>query len=170
MDYRCWLGNSSTPRGMDELLARRTIGRSSSFRPSRLFCSFVPALLLFILTPLFLPFSFVSLFYFILAIPMPECFGRHSCMSSTFPIAILNGTCIFSPLQLQVHNVYLERKSRNTYALVNFYPKTKRKVYRFPCTVVSFKKVLVLYTVLLYCAVESGQEAWIVQIETYHSL
>ena len=29
----------------------------------------------------------------------------------TFPIAILNGTCFFPPAQLQVHNVYSERKT-----------------------------------------------------------
>ena len=43
---------------------------------------FVPALLLSILTPLFLPSLSVSLSYFIFAVPMHEC----------FPIAILNGT------------------------------------------------------------------------------
>ena len=58
--------------------------------------SFVPALLLSILTPLFLPSSSVSLFYFILAVPMRECLGKHSCMSSQFPIAILNGTSFLS--------------------------------------------------------------------------
>ena len=49
---------------------------------------FVPALLLSILTHLFLPSSSVSLCYFILAVPMRECLGKHSCMSSPFPIAI----------------------------------------------------------------------------------
>ena len=34
---------------------------------------FVSALLLSILTPLFLPSSSVSLFYFVLAVPMHEC-------------------------------------------------------------------------------------------------
>ena len=53
---------------------------------------FVPALLFFILTPLFLPSSSVSLSYFILAIPMRKCLGKHSCMSSPFLIGILNGT------------------------------------------------------------------------------
>ena len=41
---------------------------------------------------------------------MRECLGKHSCMSYTFPIAVLNGTCFFP----QVHNVCSERKSRNT--------------------------------------------------------
>ena len=57
--------------------------------PSGLLFSFLSALLLSILTPLFLPSSSVSLSYFILAVPMREC------MSSSFPIAILNGTCFF---------------------------------------------------------------------------
>ena len=53
---------------------------------------FVPALLLSILTPLFLPSSSLSLSYFILAVPMRECLGKQSYMSSPIPIAILNGT------------------------------------------------------------------------------
>ena len=57
---------------------------------------FVPALLLSILTLLFLPSSSVSLSYFVLAVPMRECLGKHSCMSSPCPIAILNGTFLFS--------------------------------------------------------------------------
>ena len=48
-----------------------------------------------ILKPLFLPPSSVSFSYFILAVPMRKCLGKHSCMSSPFPIAILNGTFFF---------------------------------------------------------------------------
>ena len=61
--------------------------------PSALF--FVPALLLSILSPLFLPSSSDSLSYFILAVPMRECLGNHWSMSSSFPKAILNCTCFF---------------------------------------------------------------------------
>ena len=68
--------------------------------------SFVLALLLCILTPLFLLTSSGSLSYFILAVPMRECLGKHSCTNSTVPIAKLNGTCFFSTVP-QVHNVYL---------------------------------------------------------------
>ena len=56
---------------------------------------FVPALLLSLLTSLFLPSSCVSLSYFILAVPMRECFGNKLGVSSPFPIAILNGTPFF---------------------------------------------------------------------------
>ena len=56
---------------------------------------FMPALLISILTPLSVPSSSVSLSYFILTVRMRECFIKHSCMSSTFPIAILHGTCLF---------------------------------------------------------------------------
>ena len=59
-------------------------------RPSGLH-SFVPALLLSTLTSPFSSSS-VSLFYFILAVPMSECLGKHSCMSSPFPQRVLNGT------------------------------------------------------------------------------
>ena len=58
--------------------------------------SFVPALFLSILTPLFLPSSYVSFSYFILAASMRECLREHSRMTSPFPIAILNGTFFFS--------------------------------------------------------------------------
>ena len=51
-----------------------------------------------ILTRLFCPSSSVSLSYFILAVPMRECVGKHSCMSSQFPIPILNGTSSFLSL------------------------------------------------------------------------
>ena len=56
---------------------------------------FVPTLVLSILTPL-LPPSTVSLSYFVLVVPMRECLGKHSWMSSPCPIAILNGTFLFS--------------------------------------------------------------------------
>ena len=52
--------------------------------------SFVPTFLFSILA-LLLPSSSASLFYFILAVPMRDCFGKHSCISSPFSIAILNG-------------------------------------------------------------------------------
>ena len=63
-------------------------------RPSGLLL-FVAAVLFSILKPLFSPSSSVSLSYFILAVPMRECLGKYSCMSSLFPIAILNGTSSF---------------------------------------------------------------------------
>ena len=50
---------------------------------------FVPAVLFFILTPLFCPSSSVSLSYFILAVPMRECLGKHSCMSSPLSLTDL---------------------------------------------------------------------------------
>ena len=55
----------------------------------------MPALLLSTLMPLFLSSSSVSLSYFILIVPMDECLGKHSCKSSPFPIATLNGTFFF---------------------------------------------------------------------------
>ena len=79
--------------------------------------SFVPALLLSTLTCLFLTYVTLSSYFFI-AVPIHECLGTHSCMSSSFSLSILNGTCFFPTVQLQVHYVYSERKIRNTYALV----------------------------------------------------
>ena len=54
---------------------------------------FMFAVLLFTIILLFLLSSAISLSYFNLAVPKCKCLGKHSCMSSPFPIAILNGTC-----------------------------------------------------------------------------
>ena len=54
--------------------------------------SFVSTVLLSTFILLFLPSSSVSLSNFYLAVPMRGCLGKDSCMSSPFPIAILNGT------------------------------------------------------------------------------
>ena len=59
--------------------------RLGCYRPSGLLL-FVPAVLFSMLTPLFCVSSSVSLSYFVLAVPMRECLGKHSCMSSPFPI------------------------------------------------------------------------------------
>ena len=64
---------------------------------------FIPALLLSLPTSLYLPSLSVSVSYFILIVPMRDSLGKHSCMSSQFPIAMLNGTCFFPTVQLQVH-------------------------------------------------------------------
>ena len=58
--------------------------------------SFVPDFPLSILKPFFLPSLPVSLSYFIFPVPMRECLEKHSCMSSPFPIVILNGTFFFA--------------------------------------------------------------------------
>ena len=71
---------------------------------------FLPTLLI-ILTPIFLLSSSVSLSYFILAVPMRECLGKYLCMSSPFPIAILNGTSFFPTEQLHVHKKSLRQDS-----------------------------------------------------------
>ena len=55
--------------------------------------SFVSTELLSTFILLFLPSSSVSLSNFYLDVPMRGCLGKHSCISSPFPIAILNGTC-----------------------------------------------------------------------------
>ena len=68
---------------------------------------FVLALLFSILTTLFCPSSSVALSYFSLAVPMCECLGKHSCKSSQFPKAILNGTSSF--LSLVQENINMPR-------------------------------------------------------------
>ena len=60
------------------------------------FLSFEPPVLFSIITLLLFPSSSASLSYLMLAVPMRKCLEKHSCMSSLFPIAILNGTSFFS--------------------------------------------------------------------------
>ena len=54
--------------------------------------SFVLCLLISILSLLFFYFSVL---FHILAGPMRECLGKHSCLNSIFPISMLNETCSF---------------------------------------------------------------------------
>ena len=64
---------------------------------SRIFF-FLPAVLLSIFTLLCFPSSSVSVSYFNLNVPMRKCSREHSCMSSTFLIAILNSICVLFSL------------------------------------------------------------------------
>ena len=63
--------------------------------PLRRFAYFVVYLFFFCVCSLILLFLLSSsvLSYFNLAVPMRKCLGKHSCMSSSFSIVILNGTC-----------------------------------------------------------------------------
>ena len=75
-------------------------GRDDSTRWLTGLLSFVSAVLLSTFILLVLPSSSVSLSNFYLAVPMRGCLGKHSCMSSPFPITILNGTCSLRALIL----------------------------------------------------------------------
>ena len=59
-------------------------------------------------THLFLSSS-LSLSYFIPAVRMHKCLGKHSCMSSSFPLIKLNDTSFFLTVQLQLHKKNLVR-------------------------------------------------------------
>ena len=83
------------------------------------------ALLFSLLTPFFVPTSSVALSYFILAVQIRECLGKHMGMSSSFPIAILNGTCFFPTVQLQVYNVCSIRREK-VEMLVHLYTYTSK--------------------------------------------
>ena len=91
------------------------------------------ALLVSTLTPLFLPSSSVSLSYFILAVCMRECLGEHSCMSSPFPIAILNGSFFFR--ETAWSKVSKSRLSKSTIISKVSFPKVISKVKVLLCTV-----------------------------------
>ena len=71
-------------------------GRLELQQPFRIFlCVFALLLSYSFSTPLFLPY-FVYLSYFIIfsiLVLMSKCLGKHSRMSFTFPLTILNGTC-----------------------------------------------------------------------------
>ena len=45
----------------------------------------------------------LRLSYFNLAVPMRECLGKHSCLTSQFPMAILNGTSFLSLVQENIN-------------------------------------------------------------------
>ena len=81
------------------------------------FFFFVPVLLS-IITPLFVPSSFVCLTYFIFAIPM-RVFWQILVHEFPFSVSILNGNCFFPTVQLQEHNKNPARYGRITDALVN---------------------------------------------------
>ena len=81
--------------------------------------TFVPALLLSMSRLSSYLIRLFLLSYFIRAVPIRECLGKHSCMSFTFSIAILNCTCFFLIVQLQVHNAHSEGKNRNAWTQVN---------------------------------------------------
>ena len=77
MDYRCRL---------------RSLGNCSCFAVAVFI--FVPAVLLSIFTGLLAFFlRLYCLSYSILDVPMHKYCGQHSCTSSTFSIAILDGSC-----------------------------------------------------------------------------
>ena len=44
-------------------------------------------------------------YYYIFAVPMRNCVGKRSCMSSTFPIAIVNGTCSLRSAKTSIRSV-----------------------------------------------------------------
>ena len=94
MNYMCRfgsLGNSSTALGSSDPGGN---GRPKLPLDCRDFF-FVPAVLSSILALFFLLPRFHSLSYFILAVPMHKCSEEHSCMSSSFRIAILIGPGFF---------------------------------------------------------------------------
>ena len=110
MDHRFRLGNSSTASGF-----------SDPGGPVLLFY-LVPTLLHSIFTLFCLPSSTVSLSSLILGVPMHEYLGKHSCMSSTFPLANTECFLFFFPdSALQVHKEDPVRDGKNTDALVNLY-------------------------------------------------
>ena len=69
----------------------------------------MPPLFRSVLTPRFFPSSSVSLSCFILAVTMDGCLGKHSCMSFTFSIVMLNCLALAESLYIKnkLHKVRL---------------------------------------------------------------
>ena len=89
-----------------------------------------------------LPSSSVSLSNFYLAVPMRGCLGKHSCMSSPFPIAILNGTCSLWALRLfcgdePAIKTNLKTKNKNISLYYQHVVRSKNLVvlYKYICIV-----------------------------------
>ena len=61
----------------------------------------------------------LRLFLYLISFLLFPCARVWEIIRAWVPIAILNGTCFFPTVQLQVQNVYLERKTRNSCAPVN---------------------------------------------------
>ena len=87
-----------------KLIKLDTVAAQPGFEGSNHFCCMPlvlatvrPSWLLFLCPLHFFLFAFFLCFlpYFNLAVPMLKCSGKHSCTSSTFSPAILNGTCFF---------------------------------------------------------------------------
>ena len=74
--------------------------------------------------------------------------GKQSSMSSSFSIAIVNGTCLFPTVPLQVHNVYLERNG------FMFDPELKRA--RPPCELCT-ECVVSMHHILMECTATAAQ-------------
>ena len=89
-------------------------------RPSELLL-FVPVVHFSILMPLFCVSSSVSLSYFILAVPMRECLGKHSCMSSQFPIAPIKKFIVMATSRMiGIHRSTVDLRRRQSSALQSF--------------------------------------------------
>ena len=106
MDYRCrlgQLGDSSTASGSND--PRGTLEPCyGQAVVTYFFHSHCTSFHIF--TLIFLLSSSLSLSYFILVVAMCKCLGKHSCMSSLFPIAILNGTyLVFSQNKMILDSV-----------------------------------------------------------------
>ena len=93
----------------------------SSDRLSGFFTSFHAHGTLYLLRVFhYLIYYYYYYYLFILAVQMRECLGKHSCMSSPFPIAILNDTFIFRETRLSF------RSNNNTYCNGSFQVKRTR--------------------------------------------
>ena len=139
---------------------------------------FVTALLLSILTPLFLPSSSVFLSYFILAVPMRECLGKHLCTSSPFPIAILNGTFYFRQAKKSLlwQKLRLSKSNRTTTTATVLFQGISQGMWLFAWEFLVFSSVLPLayaflfHLLLLLRVIDARRLSWFTKILLWISL
>ena len=113
LDYKCWLSSlsdSSTASGSSDHGGGDGIG---PIYINSVGTSFFLASCTFIFTLLFLMFSSIYLSYFILALPMRKCSGKHFCMSFTFPMAMLNAPLLFREESFLWPNLRLSKLNNN---------------------------------------------------------
>ena len=111
---------------------------------------------------LFLPSSSVSLSNFYLAVPMRGCVGKHSCMSSPFPIAILNGTCFLRALRLFCGDVSAIKTKLNKQTI--YFVVTAQRADSHTCLKLSVSQGLSLSWVMLFKLCLGGGNLWSMEI------
>ena len=144
--------------------------------------SFVPAVIFSILTTLFLQSSSISLSYFILDAPMRECLGKHSSTSSTFPIAILNGTSFFHSLvqeKLNMPSVHYYRlctwrgrpnhliKLKDHYLLYDL-AQQEQAIHTLGGSVMSRKVIRSRVGIYFYCTCSTAMSSQFLKKKTVH--
>ena len=108
----------------------------------------------------------VFLCYFKIAVPMRKCSEEHACMSSTFPLAILNGTCFFRPVKaMKIGNDALSTAVSRSYSTSS---KLCRNLKLFRVT--PLRLLYSEYSYLLEAARNTGKGGWFFIFRLFKSI